>query len=261
MIAARWANLAHLDMETKLFCQKLAKEKLVEYQVDLKLCAEALKENATSKEESDMEGGPVSQRGITRKIIKESLKNFHKNHGKSVYLKEQRESKYHLTSNKKNRYNVRRRNTTKMAVLDPSSGSDLFWAEPIQHLNTAVFNDCHSEIEQLLKSISRLDDPQSPSRKDFKEPYSSVSTCNSECSNECSFRLYPLHKSGLTSRTTNYGFVDMDDDEIITMWSERNEPNNSRGSAVSLCQCPCPNDVDPGAYTEICLPCSRQFDV
>jgi hypothetical protein len=222
LISSRWAKLSVLDPETKLFCSRIAEEKLREYQEEMNIYNEAVKERSGSPENN----------GDKMKLVppkKSSLSSSYDD--KTKLLSPRKSSLAKSISPKRKKY-------------EAATSS----CKPSADLN--IFKESDLEVAKCLKYFTRLVGvPHSPSREycERREPRSAiVSPCSS-------FRSPP----SIPSDGTRYGFVDMDDDEIISMFTRREEQID----VITIDD----DDVTPvddnnDAFLSFCQPCSNKED-
>lgn len=201
MIAARWAELDEVDMETKLFCQNVAEQKLFEYREDLKNYKAALEERVSTFSGAD---GLLKQgRSSAKRFIDEY----------------------------------------KSGSPHPSKGQ---CSKPSMDLES-LFKKNDLEIDQCIKYFKSSQSSCLPHDVSRSSPRRLVSSCDSIES--------VLIKTDIPSNGTRYGMVDMDDDEIIAMFTNKKNEDVSRLELVT----PSPHqpsvDQHAASFLSVCHPC------
>ena len=208
MIAARWAELSKVDMETKLFCQKVAEQKLVEYCEDLKNYKAALEARASAF--SDEEETP------------------NKDHLHTELNQGEHDGKYLALSDESTCSHERGYSSPyPVKGYNPNHSTDL---DRLFKKNDIEINQCVKFFKRMSSSPQRtlhaIRSPERHSRRAVVSP-----------SNFFTESEVPTFGTG------RYGLVDMDDDEIIALFTGKKTSkqgsrcvDKSATDFISVCQ-------------------------
>ncbi|KAL7479519.1 hypothetical protein ACHAW6_005247 [Cyclotella cf. meneghiniana] len=201
MIAARWAELDEVDMETKLFCQNVAEQKLFEYREDLKNYKAALEDRVSTFSCAD--GSLEQGRSWAKRFIDEY-----------------KSDSPHPSNDQRAKSSV-----------------DL----------ESLFKKNDLEIDQCIKYFKSSQSSCLPHNVSRSSPRRLVSPCDSLESVQI--------KTDIPSNGTRYGMVDMDDDEIIAMFTNKKNEDASRLELETPSSYQSSGDQHAASFLSVCHPC------
>jgi len=209
MIAARWAELDEVDMETKRFCQNVAEEKLYEYREDLKNYKAVLEERVSTFSAAIEEAEQVPDGSL--KQGRSSAKGFI------------------------DEYNF--------GCPHPSNGQCTKTSLDLESL----FKKNDLEIDQCIKYFKSSQSSCLPHDVSMYSPRRLVSPCDSSEA--------VLIETDIPSNGTRFGMVDMDDDEIIAMFTNKKNEDHSRLELGTPSSQKSSVDIHAASFLSVCHPC------